>query len=1115
MTRYQPRKEKAIALIMAVAIMAVLAVVGFGFASSMKLEHTATQALSNLSQARMGAHAALQLFAGALSQDVSSECSETAGPAADHADEACFNQGTEKTLVTWGNLTILTGLSTTPVDEASKMNLNAFGNLSKWDYSAILSDGDSLPGTNTAVHQLYHGVNERFSSFEVSFEEFFYQLHLRSNLWPGVASDVDARIRAANLARAICLYRYGGKKDGDASGDPGHGEPDYEGDGKPGAAGVDDDKDGDYEDVAESVDEDKDGVKNDPDEIGFGLLTDGIDNDGDARKNDNTIDATKVDEPYEGTDEPDEFNPYDPDRDGRTLTITGSVDDRAFDKIEDFKAAISRQHKITGSHEGTTYTNFLVPAGVDYAGSLDTSAAALEAFDNEAERLYNIVKDQLTVHSYSLNARSVSVDDPGYDGYDNDGDGKVDESETDSADYATNGIPARTVADIKTQLGTRSIYRVNLNEKKMTKAAQAAYIYWKLANKVTYVLADGSTEERQLVKGFTVQSAVDMVDYRDTDCVPTRIAANALNTTATPGQPTEDTAGFDSLHITEVGRYMGTPILSTSSVSNTADWAWNTGTGTATTATNAATDLILKFTDLKIGKYLLKFKINYLAGDLTFKDSANENPKTATAVTPASTWFFYGPLIVSTANEAVIKIAPGAAGFHSLSDFQVILPYIEITNYSRQWHDMTQYKLQVGVSGLHLPTAPIPTETTVEINDVAGSSIVVPGSAANGTPPTGQEYKAKFIPPISPGHGFDAANRHGPYYGYFVIVYDQTAFTNNFSMGTVDFPTCVMPGLFGYGSSGHGFDGKQDVRLLDDDDNLVAGGELDGFADASAAKPGVGQCAPFSSSTPAASRLISSGPLKYTTGANTVQDAYRIRPENPASPGRWNRNDGQYSATSILPPRLAWPATAAEFLETGQPNLVVLSDSGYYHSPGNVGDLPSPLLWATALSFCADYGTNDGTRQPLFKELLAFVVAARTPARLNVNTASESALRAAMVGMLPDYTTLDTARPFFSIEDIGLDGFSTTQYINDGLDSNRDNVASDHNEREEWYKRYGNTLTLRSHCFTATVLCRIMPPTGEPLAKYELQAACDRGRSVDSDGRPIVQVTSIRPGPGN
>ena len=226
---------------MAVAIMAVLAVVGFGFASSMKLEHTATRALRNLSQARMGAHAALQLFAGALAKDVTSECTATAGPAADHSGEPYFEKeqgGTaaEKTLVKWGNLTVGYGLTKDATDEASKLNLNAHGNVSKWGYTAVLSDGDSLPGANTATDQLYHGVNERFSSYEVSLEEFFYQLHQQTTLWTDSPSTTNARIRSANLARAICLYRYGGKKDADANG-----EIDYAGDGKPGAAGTDDD----------------------------------------------------------------------------------------------------------------------------------------------------------------------------------------------------------------------------------------------------------------------------------------------------------------------------------------------------------------------------------------------------------------------------------------------------------------------------------------------------------------------------------------------------------------------------------------------------------------------------------------------------------------------------------------------------------------------------------------------------------------------------------------------------------------------------------------------------------------------------------------------------------
>ena len=1067
---------------MAVAIMAVLAVVGFGFASSMKLEYAATQAIRNLSQARMGAHAALQLFAGALGQDSMSDCSATAGPAADHVGEACFGTGVQEILVKWGNLSVWTALSTdevNPIDEARKLNLNAFGNVSKWDYSQRLSDGGSLPGA--ATDQLYHGANQRFSSFEVSFEEFFFRM--KNTLWDNVSED-NGRIRAANLARAICLYRYGGKRDADEDG-----EPDYQGDGKPGADGVDDDKDNDFGSNG-TVDEDNDGLTtDDPDEVGFGLKFDGIDNDGDG----------EVDEATEGIDEPDEFNPFDPDGDGSSLTVTGTIDDRAFLKIEEFKAAISRQYTITGSHEGTAYTDLVIPAAVAYDGSTATTEEALDALDAEADRIYKLVKHKLTVYSYSLNARSVSVDAPGRDGYDNDGDGKVDEDDGD-ADSA--GIPATTIADIKKQLDASiSIYDVDINEKKITKAAQAAFIYWKLAN---------------VVKGFTVQTAVDMVDFRDTDCVPTTIPANALDTTATPNQPSADTHGFDSLHITEVGRYVAAP---TSATLTNGDWAWDAGTGTAATNSASATDLVLSFADLKVGKYLLKFTIQSAVSNVEFRDSAGGNLKTATGATPVNQSFFYGPLIVSTANQATIKIAPTSAGQHTLKNFQVILPYIEITNYSRQWHDMTQYKVRIGTKGLQLGADINPT--TVSITN---SMIDVPGSAANGTPPTGQEFKARFIPPISPGHGFDEANRHGPYYGYFVIVYDKASFANNFSMGSVDFPVCEMPGVFGYGGSGHGFDGKQDVKLLDESDKLVAGGKFDGFADSSATYPGIGECAPFSSATKSASRLIASGPLQFTsTTGGTVQSKYRIRPETTPSPGRWNSNDGKWSdsGTANPYPELFWPSTNAAFRDaTGKPDLVVLSDAGYYRSPGEVGDLPAPKLWASTLSFCPDWQMNDGTRQPLFKELLAFVVAARAPARINLNTATEpsndpwgqAVLRAATLNLPPDVATLTGAKPFISVEDLGLKAFMTTQYIDDGADSNDDNVEGDYNELEEWYKLYSNVITLRSHCFRAVVIGEIKTENGDVLAKYKLRAVCDRGRKVDSNGRPLTTIVSIKPG---
>jgi len=1032
---------------MVVAIMAVLAVVGFGFASSMKLEFAATRAIRNLSQARMAARAALQVFVGALAQDASAEATSAAGPLADHTEEDLFTAGASQMLMNWGNLEVRT-VQISLRDEASKMNLNAFGNISKWDYSATLSDTGPLPGGDPAA-QLYHGVNERFSSFEISFEEFFY--HQRTTLWGGVTDEV-ARIRAANMARAICLYRYGGKKDGgDADTDP-----DYAGDGKPGIAGVDDDHDHDIGN--NGIDDDGDGTTDaaDPDEFGFGLRFDEIDNDGDG----------DVDEAYEGYDEPDEFNPIDPDGDGDTTTTTGPKDDRKFIKIDELKDAISHPYAISGNNPGGTPYLVSVPAAVNYLGDPSPDQAALDGFDAEAKRIFSLVKGDLTIYSYSLDIRSVSIDDPGHDGYDNDRDGKIDQADT---------TGATTAAGIKTQLDDgKSIYEVDISEKDISKAAQAAYIYWKLSREVTYTKSDGSTVTQPLVRGFTVQNAADIVDYRDRDCVPTKIAAGSLG----GDEPSSDTYGFEGLHITEVGRY----VMDGSAIAG--DGAGWSGTGTVSIAVDDDTtaddrESVLTLGGLADGAYLLKLSVDVLpgGGTIRFEDSTGSVTKDATAAGE----FWFGPMI-SGGTGTVTVTASATSGTYTVSGFHVFLPYIEIMNMSRRKRNMTQFSVRIG------------TDTPVSISY---ADIVDPATWANG-----EDLDKKYIARHKKVGAFDTTDGHGPYYGYFLIAYDAASFTNNFTDGTVDFPICVLPDLFA-----SGFEGKQNVKLLDATGTLVAGGELDGFTDT-----GIGACKPISATTLSASRLICSGNLSYATERGGAD--YLIRPEASPTPGRWNRNDGQFSEGAGAYPDLFWPPTDAAFQANGKPDLVVLSDAGYYRSPGEVTAVPSPRVWATTLSFCPDLNMNTGSRQPLYKELTAFVVAARAPARLNLNTAGEALLQAAMVGSQPDFATLVDARPFTNAENAGLKDFIAALFL-EGADSDGDNIIDEYSEREEWHKRHANVFTLRSHCFNATVAGEIKMPGGGPggtvIARYALSAVYDRGRKLGSDGRPATVILTIKP----
>ncbi len=1029
---HRQSKERSVALIMAVAIMAVLAVVGFGFASAMKLEYAATTAIKNLAQARMAAQGALQVFAVNLAQDASAEPSGTAGPVSDVPGDVPTTETTSK----WGNQRVESGQSGVR-GEASKMNLNAFGNISKWDGSDMLKDDDTLPGGD-ASEQLYHGANDRFSSFEISFEEFFYQQ--RNTLWSGV-SDETARIRAANMARAICLYRYGD-------------------DGRPGKAGIDDDNDS------------------------VSLYEDGLDNDGDGM----------VDEAGEGTDEPDEFNPFDPDGDGDTLTTTGSKDDRRFDKIEEFKDAISQTYSVGGTS---------VPAAVAYIGSSPDQ----DDLDTEAQRIYDLVKDDLTVHSYSLDIRSVSIDDPGHDGYDNDGDGKIDQDDTTGQSTVT-GIVAQLNSDT-------TIYDVDIDEAHITKAAQAAYIYLKLSHQVTYTKSDDTTVTQALVEGFSVQNAVDIVDYRDIDCVPTLISAGELGTHG----PASDTYGFEGLHITEVGRHVCETSLSTEAGSN---WSGNSITVTADMdEKEERTGTLHGAVSANDGAYLLK-KVSITA--LPTGGSITVGTVTKTEVGE----FFVGPLNVSGGTGTISVTASETEGTYTIagSPVQVLSPYIEIMNMSKRERDMTQFSVKIG----------------------GGSKTAI----ASGTIP-GHE---KVV------DGFDETDGHGPYYGYFLIVYDEAAFDNNFSGGAAngtwgdageDFPICAMPELFA-----NGFDGTQNVELSLGSD-IVAGGAVDRLTS--------GTGAAFSGGTGGDPVVLAMG--RTSCGGNRNYDAFSIETvpttdgtgAPSTSPGRWNHNnhyndeDAYYDCYDRLWPKLASHfSTDAEGKVIDNIDVITIADRGYYRSPAEVTKLQVADRYSTTMSLCGLTTGDDSDptwegAQPDIQQLPGWVVAARAPARININTASDAVMAAAFCncdelldrlpppeappggGEAPEPPSsfaeyLTNGRPYClwacaeqqdqeeirrSISNCFFD-LEAEKVGDDRLDDDGDNVVDDAGEKLEWAIRFSNIFTLRANCFTVGADGSVKTQGGNTLASYARPVICDRGHRLDSDGNPATEVVATRPG---
>ncbi len=1056
-------RERSVALVLAVAILAVLAVVGFSFASTARMERAATSAIRDTARARLAAQAALLAFPGVLLKDAMYQPGlSIGGPTADHPGETGLfgaSMGSDGEIQTVGNTSVLAEMGTVR-DEASKMNLNAFGNISKWyaaNRPAPKTDADA--GTISDPNRgLYHGANHRFSSFEVSFEEFFY--HQRSMLWSG-QSDAVCRIRSARLAMAICLYRYGN-------------------DGWPGGPGDDDDDN-------ELLSQDK------------------LDNDGDGL----------IDELNEGINEPDEYNPLDPDGDGDVNTSNGPLGDRRFESIADFKTAIA-----TVNLDGTG-------VAVGYA----SDAAA------EAERIFQLVRSNLTVHSYTHDARAICIDDLRTDKYDNDGDGKIDAHDATGVatlqDILNLVPPGGNIRDLNP-------FAIDIKESAIDNQAQAVLLWLKLRYGVRYLQEDGvtyNTDPTPLVAGMRETATVDpgierglkhalnIVDYRDADCVPTMIPKDAFGA----NDPPRNVYGMEALHVTEIGRF-----VDMGSFALTADGDPWTGSGTCTYTWNDATDhtSALKITDttanvadrkLHLGSYLIKVTLTVPRGSLTLR--ARDNTE---KTYDASGTYYFGPFTaVAEGSNSVGQIIAIAAGgqnndVYEVKNIKVYLPYIEVMNWSRQPKNMGELKVLVG-----------------------------PGSGGNATALSGirQAVGADPNSALVRGHtrrdsGFEGgANKRGVNYGVFVIVYDEEAFDNYFADGNrngrwgandptpntdEDFPICVMPQVFQ-----NGFDGTQRVTLWKGSD-LVAGGMIDFRTD-------TGSGTTFSTTALAMCRGYLGGDMSYsasggsacapfvseTTGTSTLVYA--------TSPGRYDRHGTSTETNSFLyaywwPNLTNFESSATDARPFRLADCILVGDRGYFRSPAEVLCLSIPEKSSQTFSFETRWEPSpDGTgEQPRLREFLVYLVASRAPARVNVNTAPLPVLAAAFCPIEPDTTgylesgvTLPTASNIESDRgstyynnprDMGAKTLFANAYMTPTADNDGANDGNDNNERQEWLIRNANVFTLRSNVFSATVTGVVRNAAGRTLAKCSLAAMYDRGAELDADWRPKVKLLSVAPG---
>lgn len=525
---------------------------------------------------------------------------------------------------------------------------------------------------------------------------------------------------------------------------------------------------------------------------------------------------------------------------------------------------------------------------------------------------------------------------------------------------------------------------------------------------------------------------------------------------------------------------------------------------------------------LKAGKYMVKMTVTVPAGgELVVKDRDGLVSKSTTS----SGTFYFGPFtVVGTEGRFTVVARHAGTATFSVASVHVLLPYVEVMNMSRIAHDMTDMKLEVEDASSSL------LKRTVATSAMTLHAPLAAANWANGEALTGMSIpRHKAV-----SGGFDTAKTYGPHgvwYGFFLYVYDAEAFERQFQWGNQDgtwgnhaaenFPLVEVTGKGGSQDVFyHGWDGTQKVRLLSQDNQLVAGGPIDFWTDRGAF-PCQGVAA-LSSNALAAGRTYAAGDLWFAVINRGFNEPFSIEtvsdadPSKTTSPGRWNHNGRVRPSTTTNDSWLSWvenvswPSGGAE-TRREQVDAVSISDAGYFKSPGELTQL-SLHKWpmATVALLRDNWETTDWASrwQPNFVELMAFTVASRSYARININTASDAALAAVFVGTpSPAADTITAKRNYLDWRSLLKLNEFTSAYYGNGLDSDGHNDGDDDSERSLWYVHYGNLVTLRSHVFKIRASGQVRRANGDVLAKSNIEAVFDRGSRLDPDtGQPMVKL---------
>ncbi len=94
----------------------------------------------------------------------------------------------------------------------------------------------------------------------------------------------------------------------------------------------------------------------------------------------------------------------------------------------------------------------------------------------------------------------------------------------------------------------------------------------------------------------------------------------------------------------------------------------------------------------------------------------------------------------------------------------------------------------------------------------------------------------------------------------------------------------------------------------------------------------------------------------------------------------------------------------------------------------------------------------------------------------------------------------------------GTPGAGKQYWEDSGAGTYADDFADDSDEKEEWLRRFGGLIDIRSHVFRCVVDGLVFDKTSptRPAAQVRIEAIVDRGADTNGDGVPETRVLETR-----